>query len=73
MQLSSLPEVVWGAALTASVDDIAGLASHCRRLLTEPDLSEGYRRLGLQQAKMFTTTTFANELTEIYRKAAIRS
>jgi len=66
--VSSLPEVVGGAALTFSPEDEEMLAAHIIRLMNEPGLREELRQRGYRQASRFTWEKTARSTIEVYRE-----
>ncbi len=67
--VSSVPEVVGDAALTAAPDDIEALAQHLHHVIHDQELSEDLRRRGLERAKLFTWPRCAELTAAAYRKA----
>jgi glycosyltransferase involved in cell wall biosynthesis len=67
--VSSVPEVVGDAALTAAPDDIEALAQHLHHVVHDHELSEDLRRRGLERAPLFTWPRCAEITAAAYRKA----
>lgn len=63
---ASLPEVAGDAALTASVDDVAGLAAHCRRVMNDDVLAADLAKKGRLHAATFTLERMGQQLCAAY-------
>ena len=68
-EAGSLPEVAGGAALTATPDDVAALAAHCRDVLTNATLRAELQEKGRQHAASFTLARFGQALAQWYEEA----
>ena len=66
---ASLPEVVGDAALTASPDDVSGLAGQCLRILTNRDIANDLRRRGERRIEAFSIEEMGRSLLTVYREA----
>lgn len=63
---ASLPEVAGDAALTASVDDVAGLAAHCRRVMNDDVLAADLAKKGRLHTATFTLERMGQQLCAAY-------
>jgi glycosyltransferase involved in cell wall biosynthesis len=70
---ASLPEVVGDAALTAAVDDEAGLARLCGMVLSDRVLAESLIARGKQRASEFTLERMGKQLVDVYRRVLERT
>ncbi len=66
---SSLPEVTGAAALLFDPTSLDAFEDAVLRILTEPDLCDGLRAAGLQQASRFSWKRAAEETLAVYRSA----
>jgi glycosyltransferase involved in cell wall biosynthesis len=67
------PEVVGDAALLVHPDDVEGLSTAMRRLLTEPGLTDDLRARGLARAQHFSWRESARQLLAELERASGRS
>jgi len=67
--VSSLPEVVGGAALTVDPEDVAALAAAMRRVLTDRVLTDDLRARGIERAAEFSWERTARATVGVYRDA----
>jgi glycosyltransferase involved in cell wall biosynthesis len=65
---SSLPEVVDGAAIKVSPEDIEGLVKALDKVLTDKELSKGLVEKGMGQAAKFSWEQTAEKTLEVYRE-----
>ncbi len=63
---SSLLEVVGGAGLAVPPEDVEGLSSALRQLLTDKQLRDDLSRQGLEQAKRFSWERTVQETADLY-------
>jgi glycosyltransferase involved in cell wall biosynthesis len=66
--VSSLPEVVGGAALLIDPLDPAAIAEAMRRVLMDSDLREDLRRRGLDRVREFSWERSVRRVREIYEE-----
>ncbi len=67
--VSSLPEVVGGAALLVNPYDVLeGLAEAMHRVMTNPELQEELRLKGLERAKLFSWEETARQTLKVYEE-----
>ncbi len=64
---SSMPEVAGDAALYFSPNDTATLAQHLRLIASDDQLVQTLKDKGLEQAKQFSTETYANHIMQVYK------
>ncbi len=69
---ASLPEVVGHAGLLVDPDDPQALAEACLAVLSDAELRQRMRQLGLQQASNFTWQATAEKTVQVYRTVARR-
>ncbi len=67
--VSSLPEVVGDAALTADPRDIGALTDAMRRLLVDEELREKLKRRGYEQASKFSWERAVRQVHDVYESA----
>ncbi len=65
---SSLPEVVDGAAIKVSPEDIEGLVKALDKVLTDKELSKSLVEKGMDQAAKFSWEQTAEKTLEVYRE-----
>ena len=69
--VSNIPvllETTGGAALAAAPDDAEGLADQVQRILTDDACASRLRESGLTQARKYSWTRYATEITTVYRE-----
>ena len=66
--VASLPEVVGNAAITVDPYDAEALTEAMRRVLTDEDLRQELRRLGLERATAFTWEHTARQTVAVYEE-----
>ncbi|MDO8614720.1 MAG: glycosyltransferase family 1 protein [Dehalococcoidia bacterium] len=67
--VSSMPEVVGGAALTVSPKDVGSIAAGLISALTDSGLAARLREAGPERAREFTWERCGRETIEVYRRA----
>ncbi|MDD2496846.1 MAG: glycosyltransferase family 1 protein [Desulfitobacteriaceae bacterium] len=65
--VSSLPEVVDGAAILINPRDILALATAMHRVLTEPELAQELKKKGPKRASEFSWTKTAGQTIKVYQ------
>jgi glycosyltransferase involved in cell wall biosynthesis len=70
--VSSLPEVVGGAALTVSPDNVFEIARGLKEILLDPELRARLIHRGHQQVNRFSWERTAREVLDTYREAGTR-
>jgi len=65
---SSLPEVVDGAAIKVSPEDVEGLAGALEKVLTDRELRESLITKGMNQAAKFSWEETAEKTLEVYKE-----
>ena len=69
-QVSSLPEVVGGAAMLVNPENVFDIARGIRDVLLDDGLRTELIRKGREQASRFSWERTAREMLEIYKEAA---
>jgi glycosyltransferase involved in cell wall biosynthesis len=64
---ASMPEVADDAALYFSPNDTITLAQHLRAIASDDQLVQTLKDKGLEQAKQFSTETYANHIMQVYK------
>lgn len=65
--VSSLPEVVEGAAILVNPHDTLALATAIHRVLTEPDLAQELRKKGPKKSSNFSWTKTSAQTIKVYQ------
>ena len=65
---SSLPEVVDGAAIKVSAEDVEGLAEALQNVLTDQQLGRSLVERGMAQAAKFSSEETAEKTLEVYKE-----
>jgi glycosyltransferase involved in cell wall biosynthesis len=74
--VSNIPvllETTGGAALAAAPDDAEGLADQVQRILSDDAFASRLREAGMTQARKYSWTRYATEITRVYREVEAAS
>jgi glycosyltransferase involved in cell wall biosynthesis len=64
----AIPEIVGDAALLSDPNDIEGLATNLRAVLTDKELASYLRQVGKERVRLFSWEKMARETVEVYRR-----
>lgn len=67
---SSLPEVAGNAALLVNPENVFEIQRALQRALLDPEVREGMKQRGYEQAQRFSWTSSVSRILEIYREVA---
>ena len=70
--VSSLPEVVGGAAMLVNPENVFDIARGITEVLTNEELRLNLIRLGRKQAASFSWARTAREVLDVYEEVAVR-